>query len=477
MSHKSIQIKDLEVSFFGKICFSNFTTMINYGSRIAVIGQNGSGKSTLLKILKGDYEQTGGKIIGSKDIIFGYLPQVVEDFDSLSGGQRLNRALTVELCKNPDVLLLDEPTNHLDLENRKTLLKMLSLYTGTLIVVSHDQELIRKCVDTIWHIDNGKINVFSGNYDDYLVDIKRKRKSIEDDLSRLNRQKKEIHDSLMREQIRSSKSRAKGEQKIAQKKWLPIVGNAYKSGAEKASGKKKLEIDNKKSELSEKLNELRLPEIIVPKFSLTTEKIGNNSIITIKDGCVRYQHKDFVLRKLSLSIFSRDRIAILGNNGSGKTTLIRAILGDSLIEKTGIWILPKPEEVGYLDQHYKTLDPEATVFQTIKDLVPDQADDQIRKLLNDFLFRKNEDVNKKIKNLSGGEKARLSLAQISAKTPKLLILDEVTNNLDFETRNHVIDVLKGYPGTLIVISHDRDFLNEIGISDFYLIKDLALVLN
>lgn len=477
MSHKPIQIKNLGLCFLNKTCFLDFSTQINNGSKIAIIGRNGSGKSTLLKILKGSFESTEGKIIIPQDVVFGYLPQVVDEFDSLSGGQRLNKALTIELCKNPDVLLLDEPTNHLDSENRKMLLKKLGSYPGTLIVVSHDQELIRKCVDTIWHIDNGKINIFSGSYDDYLIEIERKRKSIQDDLSRLNRQKKEMHDSLMREQIRSSKSRAKGEQKIAKKKWLPGVGHAYKSGAEKASGKKNLEIDSKKEELNQKLNELRLPEVIVPKFSLTAENIGNNSIITIKDGSVGYQDKDFVLKEVSLSISSKGRLAILGNNGSGKTTLIRAILGDSDIVKTGVWTLPKSEEIGYLDQHYKTLDPERTVFQTIKALVPSQADDQIRKLLNDFLFRKNDEVNAKIKNLSGGEKARLSLAQIAAKTPKLLILDEATNNLDLETRNHVIQVLKDYPGTLIAISHDRDFLSEIGISDFYLIKDSMLILS
>lgn len=135
--------------------------------------------------------------------------------------------------------------------------------------------------------------------------------------------------------------------------------------------------------------------------------------------------------------------------------------------RQGNWILPKSDDIGYLDQHYATLSPDKTVMETIRCLWPDHADAEIRKHLNDFLFRKNEEVTVLVSRLSGGEKARLSLAQIAAKTPKLLILDEMTNNLDLETRAHVIEVLKHYPGALLVISHDTDFLEAIGVTDRY----------
>lgn len=125
----------------------------------------------------------------------------------------------------------------------------------------------------------------------------------------------------------------------------------------------------------------------------------------------------------------------------------------------------KPEDIGYLDQHYGTLNPDKTVLETIADLVPHLPHAEIRRHLNDFLFRKNEEVNALVSTLSGGEKARLSLAQIAAKTPKLLILDEITNNLDLETKEHVTQVLKAYPGAMIIISHEADFLEEIGISE------------
>ena len=178
-----------------------------------------------------------------------------------------------------------------------------------------------------------------------------------------------------------------------------------------------------------------------------------------------------LLQKISLIINSKDRIAIQGDNASGKSTLIKAILNDASVIKSGHWMLPKLVDIGYLDQHYGTLSAEKTVYETIAELVPTWSTIEIRRHLNDFLFRKNEEVNSKVAQLSGGEKARLTLAQIAAITPKLLILDEITNNLDLETREHVIEVLKKYPGAMIVISHDADFLKEIGVHDCYQIVE------
>jgi ATPase subunit of ABC transporter with duplicated ATPase domains len=164
-------------------------------------------------------------------------------------------------------------------------------------------------------------------------------------------------------------------------------------------------------------------------------------------------------------------MAITGDNGSGKSTLIKAIIGDKSVHKTGEWYVVKPDDIGYLDQHYGTLNPHKTVLETIEDLVPHLPHTEIRRHLNDFLFRKNEEVNALVSTLSGGEKARFSLAQIAAKTPKLLILDEITNNLDLETKEHVVQLLKAYPGAMIIISHDADFLEEIGVNSYFKITD------
>jgi ATPase subunit of ABC transporter with duplicated ATPase domains len=464
MIHKPIQCKDVCLSFPNKICFADFNVQIPYGSRIALIGRNGSGKSTLLKIFQGSTKPTSGEIKLPDDVITGYVPQVIEEFDSLSGGQRLNKILTQALSLDPNLLLLDEPTNHLDLSNRRSLMRMLKSYPGTLIVVSHDVELLRNCIDTFWHIENGRIRIFQGNYDDYMHEIRLKRISIEQELSRLANQKKDIHQSLMKEQTRSAKSRAKGEKSIDQRKWPTIVSKAKALKAEETSGRKKADINHKKQALNNELSKLRLPETITPTFSLNATPIGNQTLLSIRDGSVGYDKNNPILVDINFSVAVGDRLAIMGDNGSGKSTLVKAILNNPEVIKTGNWSVPRVDTIGYLDQHYGTLSSKKSVLQTMQDLTPAWSHADTRRHLNDFLFRKNEEVNASVATLSGGEKARLTFAQIAARTPKLLILDEITNNLDLETREHIIQVLRKYPGAMIVISHDEDFLKTIGIN-------------
>jgi len=205
MMHKHIQIKDLGLSFPHKTCFENFNCQIVYGNRIAIIGRNGSGKSTLLKMIARYFEPSNGTIMYGEDVIIGYVPQVIEDHTNLSGGECLNDSITKAFTQDPNILLLDEPTNHLDPRNRQGLMRMLQNYPGTLIIVSHDTEFLRHCIDTIWYIDNKKIHTFSGKYDDYIHEIKLKRTSIEGELAVLNHQKKDMHDKLMKEQQRTAK--------------------------------------------------------------------------------------------------------------------------------------------------------------------------------------------------------------------------------------------------------------------------------
>ncbi len=470
MIHKPIQIKHLSLSFPEKTCFEDFNIQISYGSRIAMIGRNGSGKTTFLKILHGMLVPTSGEISCPDNVVFGFVPQIIEDFDSLSGGQRLNKALTRALSLNPNVLLLDEPTNHLDRHHRTNLMRMLNAYPGTLIVVSHDTELLTHCIDTLWHIDNGQIQVFSGKYKDYFREIRSQRASIEQELSKVNRQKKDIHAKLMQEQKRAAKSKSKGEKSIHQSKWPTVVSAAKAGRAEETSGRKKSAIDHKKQDLHEKLSTLHLPEIIMPTFSICAENVGDRTIVSISGGSVSYDEKEPLLQNISLSINSRDRIAIQGNNASGKSTLIKAILDDATVIKSGHWTVPKRKDIGYLDQHYGTLSPEKTVYESMVELVPAWSPIEVRRHLSDFLFRNNEEVHRKVAMLSGGERARVSLAHIAALNPRLLILDEITNNLDLETKGHVIEVLVNYPGAMIVISHDADFLEAIHINDWYKIE-------
>lgn len=251
MCFNPISIKNLSLEFPQKICFEHFSCQVPFGSRIAIIGKNGSGKSTLLKILQGIYQgYSSGEIVIPKDLVFGYVPQIVEDFDQLSGGERFNKAFTKALASDPHILLLDEPTNHLDAKNRKSLMRYLEYYYGTLIVVSHDEELLKNCVDTFWLIEDHKIEIFSGHFDDYRRKKILEKSQIKEQVSRLQQEKKQAHAQLMKEQTRAAKSRAKGKKNIQNKKWPTITSHTKASRSEETSGRKRALIDQKKAKSS-----------------------------------------------------------------------------------------------------------------------------------------------------------------------------------------------------------------------------------
>jgi ATPase subunit of ABC transporter with duplicated ATPase domains len=399
------------------------------------------------------------------DIAIASVPQIIDEFVTLSGGQRFNRALSSALGQKPEALLLDEPTNHLDLYNRRSLVRMLEAYRGTLIVATHDRELLRRCVHIIWHINNGQITVFRGNYDDYVSRIDLERQSITQQLDSLGIRKKAMHQDLMREQERIAKSRASGEKKVATRRWMKSVGDSKKTRAEGAQGSKLRNIDSERQRLSEQLSEIRVPEVIVPKFQVSHRDMGDRTIVSIRDGSISYGNK-IVLQSINLSVSGRERLAILGANGSGKTTLARAICGDESVLRSGDWDTPQRSDIGYLDQHYENLNVDKTVVETIAEVNSSWSHADIRCHLNDFLFRKNEEVNSAIRNLSGGERALLSLAKIAAQPPKLLVLDEITNNIDMETQDHLVEILREYLGAMVVISHNEEFLSKIRVTEW-----------
>lgn len=464
--HKPFHILNLGLSYANKTCFHEFSTEILYGARIAIIGNNGSGKSSLLKLLLGQLEFSEGEIKRPSDSIFGYVPQIIDEFPSLSGGQRFNKALTKALALSTNILILDEPTNHLDQHNRRALFRLLDSYQGTLIVVSHDKQLLRQTVDTLWHIDKGKIHVFSGNYDDYCFELATQQRTLAQELSRLDKQKRDSHKKLMKEQERAKKRKIYGEKKYGDDK---LALRSAQGRGQATANKNKKGIAVEKKSVLEQLAELKQAEIIKPKFNLKAAQLFGKPLITIQDGVAGYSQP--ILTQINFSLESTERLAIKGANGCGKTTLIKAILNQSTLRKAGNWYTPKPEDIGYLDQHYSTLEAQLSVFDSIQRLGLNWHPQEIRCHLNRFLFRKNEEINTLIKHLSGGEKARLCLAHIAAKTPKLLILDEITNNLDLETREHLIQVLKDFPAAIIAISHDDDFLQAIQIKRVYHIEN------
>ena len=476
MSHQPIKINNLTIEFGNKELMTNpFNYNIYSGEKIAIIGRNGCGKSLLLKALCDVSQRFDGEIIFPDDVSFGYVPQVINDDEiKLSGGQIFNHYLSQALSKDPNLLLLDEPTNHLDSKNRNSLFGLLSRYRGTLILITHDTELLNY-VDTIWHIVNRKINVFNGSYPEYLIMQKQELDNLTEGVRKANHDKKLAHEQLMNEQQRYSKSIQKGKQSIAQNKWSRIAAGAKSSQAEVISGNRTTKIQQNKQNALNELQDLYVPEVIIPKFNLTSSTRNSKIILEIENGNIAYVGNDYnTLTNINLQLSGVEKIVLQGNNGSGKSTLVKAILNHDTILRNGNWLAPDQKDIGYIDQHYSNLEPELTAVELLQNIVPAWSYSEIRNHLNAFLLRKNEEVNLISKYLSGGEKARLSLAVIAANPPKLLILDEITNNLDLETKEHIQQILKAYPSCFILICHDVGFVQGLPIDVFYSIEDQQL---
>ncbi len=463
--HNPIKLKNISLFFPQRECFSGFSTQINPCDRIAIIGKNGTGKSSLLKIIQGKLKPNEGTISTPDDTVFGSVPQVITLHDNLSGGQKFNQALTEALAQQPNILCLDEPTNHLDAHNRRSLMRLLKQYQGTLIMVTHDPELIRIC-NQIWHINNTHINIFYGNYDDYINQQQRDQLAQQKKLEGLKKELKKGRTAIEKERKRAAQS--KKSNKYERDKSLR--GKMRDTGSQTA-GKKSGKLLQKNQNIVDSLQDLYIPKTINPTFNLDATTLRSNKLIVdIKDGSCGYPKKT-VLSDISVQLGPTERIIIKGKNGSGKSTLIKAIAQQPNAIRRRYWHTPKASEIGYLDQHNNNLNMQSTALEVIQNAAPHMSSPEIRKHLNDFLFQTNEQVNAQVGALSGGEKTRLSLAQIAAQNPTLLILDEVTNSLDLETREHVIQVVEAYPGAMIIISHDEDFLNRINYDNVYEIKD------
>ncbi len=469
--HKPMVIQNLCLAFSHKVCFENFSTRVFPHSRIGVIGRNGSGKSVLLKALRGELEPAHGAITLPSDVRCGYVPQVIEASHAVSGGQRFITALTNELMMEPALLLLDEPTNHLDGKNRRRIMKMLASYYGTVIIASHDAELLNTVTSTLWHIEHGAVHVFSGRYADYMNERHAKRKSMEVQLMRLKEEKKQTHEALMKEQRRAKKRKAYGEKKYSGD---TLALKAAQGRGQMTQNKNNKAIAHTKRRVLQALSDMPLGELGAPRFSLPSGVVRGATLLSINEGAVGYEARPSLVRNINICVSSQARVAISGDNGSGKSTIFKAILNSPEVITTGDWHMPRAAAIGYLDQHYAFLNLESSVIESLHERVPAWSEAQMRAHLHNFLFRNNEELDALVRRLSGGEKARLSLALIAASTPQLLLLDEVTNNLDIETKQHVSQILSHYPAAMMVISHDRDFLSGIGIRETYCVKGRTL---
>ena len=478
--------------------------------KIAIVGINGCGKTTLLKVIMGEEAADNGQVVISKEATVGYLSQhqdisfdntiydemletkkyiidmeaklrsleldmkeyegdrleqimntynkVQSEYDrlngyaykseitgvlkglgfseadynrhisTLSGGQKMRIALGRLLLTKPDIIILDEPTNHLDMLSTAWLETFLSAYDGSVIIVSHDRYFIDKIATKIVEIDNTKATIYHGNYSYYA------------------KKRAEVRASLMKAYLNQQQEIKHQEDVITKLKQF----NREKSIKRAESREKMLA----------KIDVLEKPVETAPEMrvALTPSVESGNDVLTIRELSKSFGSHN-LFSSLNMDIKKGERVSLIGANGTGKTTILK-IINRVVPKDAGTVTLGSRVRIGYYDQEHQVLSLHKTIFEEISDAYPDMNNTKIRNVLAAFLFT-GEDVFKKIGDLSGGERGRVSLAKLMLSPANFLILDEPTNHLDIQSKEILEEALKSYTGTVLVVSHDRYFINSV----------------
>ena len=520
-----IQLNNVTKNFVVNEVFSNVKMEINDKDRIAIVGRNGAGKSTLLKIISGEIDFDNGERTVSKDTTIGYLSQefivredlsiyeemitcfneIIElekelekisyeltseniesnpglldkydrlqnqvlthkdyhykskidsvlyglDFDkevfdkkisTFSGGEKTRLSMAKLLLSEPDLLILDEPTNHLDMENVAWLENYLSSYNGAIVIVSHDRYFIDKVVNVVYNLEFGKLKKYVGNYSNFL---RQYEEDYEKNLKEYVSQQKDIkrlEEFVQKNIARASTSKmAKSRQKVLDK--MEIIDNPRK--------------DDKAANIEFRIKEQSGRDVLI----INDLQVGYEEQVGQKYNFSVYKgdgYEEQVGQKYNFSVYKGDRLAIVGKNGIGKSTLIKTIakkqkkLGGNIQYGSKV-------SLGYYDQKQAEFESSKTILNELWDEYPLMKEAEVRTVLGRFLFR-GDDVLKIVRDLSGGEKARLQLAKLMLEKNNLLILDEPTNHLDITSKQVLEEALENYEGTILFVSHDRYFINKI----------------
>lgn len=504
-----LSCNNISKSFGTDVIIKSCSFNIEDHEKAAIVGINGAGKSTLLKIITGIEPADTGLVTLAKDKTLGYLSQqqnlnsdntiydellsvkqyildmeaqlrsienqmksaddtaletlmkkysdlnhefelnngyaykseitgvlkglgfAEEDFtlnvNTLSGGQKTRVALGRLLLSKPDIILLDEPTNHLDMESISWLENYLLNYSGAVLIVAHDRYFLDKIVSKIIELDNGNATVFSGNYTDYAS-------------------KKAILRNMQLKEYLNQQREIKHQEEVITKLKQFKREKSIKRAESREKMLNKMEFVDKPEILNDKMDIKLEPNVISGNDVLTVDNLTKGF-----DGTVLFDNICFQIKR-------GERVALIGSNGTGKTTILKLINGIIPADSGSIYLGAKVN-IGYYDQEHHVLDPDKTIFDEIRDAYPDLNNTQIRNTLAAFLFT-NEDVFKYIKDLSGGERGRVSLAKLMLSNANFLILDEPTNHLDITSKEILENALNSYTGTVLFVSHDRYFINS-----------------
>ena len=502
-----LNIKNGSIEINGNTILEDINFLVKNNEKVGVVGRNGSGKTTLLKAITGEYELTDGydKLVVEKDNFkIGYVSQdntkdenitlidyirdayksvvsiekaitlleselsIKYDEETLikynelinsysimggytykkeyitaltkfgfneevyskkivefSGGERTKLSLLKLILSKPDLLILDEPTNHLDINAIEWLENYLKNYKNSIILVSHDRMFLDNVCNIIYLVEYGETKRYVGNYTEYL---KQRELDYEKSLKDYNRQKKEI-------------------------KRLTDLVNRFKYKPSKAS------MAMSKLKMIERMTKIDKPEVFDKKtFSINFNPVNTSyrEVLKLKDASIGYKSELF---NVSFTLEREDKLGVIGSNGVGKSTLVKTITGQ-LAPLKGKVVMGTNVNFAYFSQQLENLNKENTIYDEIKNTFNDMTPQEARTLLGSFNF-KGDDVFKVIKDLSGGEKVRVSLCKILNTKPNLLILDEPTNHLDIINKETILKLLNSYKGTLIIVSHDRYLIDKV----------------
>lgn len=429
-----LNISNLSKSYVGQSVLKEVSFHLEEKEKAAIVGINGSGKTTLLRCILGIEEADEGGIAFSKDKKMAYLAQQHadmeqedEEYESLSGGQKTKKRLEEILMEKPDLLILDEPTNHLDIGSIQWLEKVLKRYDGAVLLVSHDRYFLDKIVTKVIDLERGKARMYQGNYTEYV-------------------EKKKMIREAERKAYENQQAEIKHQEAVIEK----LKQFNREKSIKRAESREKLLSKVERLEQPEDLqNEMRL--LFMPREASGNDVLVAKDLGKSFDGKRLFSHGTFSIQK-------GEHVAVIGDNGTGKTTLLK-ILNGLIQADEGEFRLGSKVKIAYYDQEHAVLHMEKTLFDEIQDTYPDMNNTRVRNVLAAFLFT-GDDVYKKVGDLSGGERGRVSLAKLMLSDANFLILDEPTNHLDIQGKEVLEEAIRNYEGTVLYVSHDRYFINQ-----------------